>query len=123
MQNKNSKSFLFSLLFFSTSFCFAQTNDMPHHPFYIGAIAGFGSTTWQGLVPSEENQNVALMLSTPIDVEEGGSAWGVLAGYEFTRFFAIENQLYAFSRCEYSFRLHKFIQFQTRWFRGFNNPN
>ncbi|KTC88763.1 outer membrane beta-barrel protein [Fluoribacter dumoffii] len=86
----NSKLFLLSFLFLSSSSCLAETSNLPHHPFYVGAIAGFGSTTWQGLVPSEKNQNVALMLSTPIDVEEGGSAWGVLAGYEFTRFFAIE---------------------------------
>jgi len=90
VHNKNSKLFLFSFLFLSTSFCLAETDNMPHHPFYVGAIAGFGSTTWEGLVPSEENQNLALMLSTPIKVEEGGSAWGVLAGYEFTRYFAIE---------------------------------
>lgn len=76
---------------------------MPHHPFYVGAIAGFGSTTWQGLVPSEENQNIALMLSTPINVDEGGSAWGVLAGYEFTRFFAIEANYMHFSEANVHF--------------------
>lgn len=68
----------------------AETNNMPKHPFYVGAIGGFGSTTWKGLVPIKENQNVALMLSTPTEVEEGGVVSGVLAGYEFSNFFAIE---------------------------------
>ncbi|WP_454783971.1 hypothetical protein [Legionella sp. WA2024007413] len=90
MRDKKSKLFLFSFLFLSTPYCLAETENLPHHPFYIGAIGGFGSTTWTGLVPTKENQNVALMLSTPTDVEEGGSVWGVMAGYEFTRYFAIE---------------------------------
>ena len=88
MHNKKSKLFLF--LFLSTSVCLAKTKDIPQHPFYIGAIGGYGSTTWQGLVPSKENQNIALKLSTPINVEEGGSTWGIMTGYEFTPFFAIE---------------------------------
>ncbi|KTD72995.1 outer membrane beta-barrel protein [Legionella tucsonensis] len=90
MHNKKSKLFLFSFLFLSISCCLAEKSDLPQHPFYVGAIGGFGSTTWKGLVPTKENQNIALMLSTPIKVEEGGSVWGVLAGYEFTHFFAIE---------------------------------
>ncbi|KTD04290.1 outer membrane beta-barrel protein [Fluoribacter gormanii] len=89
MHNKKSKLFLLSFLFLSTP-CLAETENKPHHPFYVGAIGGFGSTTWKGLVPTKENQNVALMLSTPTSVEEGGSVWGIMAGYEFTRFFAIE---------------------------------
>lgn len=60
------------------------------HPLYIGLIGGYGSTTWHGLVPSTENQNAALNMSTPIDVEEGGATWGALLGYEFSPYFAIE---------------------------------
>ncbi|STY29603.1 Uncharacterised protein [Legionella wadsworthii] len=90
MYNKKSKLFIFSFLFLSSSFCFSETDSLPKHPFYIGAIGGWGSTTWKGLVPTKENQNVALMLSTPIDVDEGGSVWGVLGGVEFTHFFALE---------------------------------
>jgi hypothetical protein len=60
------------------------------HPLYVGIIGGYGSTTWQGLVPSKENQNAALNMSTPIDVREGGTTWGVLLGYEFSPYFAFE---------------------------------
>ncbi len=62
---------------------------LKHHA-YAGLLGGLGSTTWQGLVPSEENQNPAMSLSTPISVEEGGAVWGGVAGYEFSPFFALE---------------------------------
>ncbi|MDP3706398.1 MAG: outer membrane beta-barrel protein [Legionellaceae bacterium] len=68
----------------------AKDDDIFKHPFYVGAMGGYGSTTWKGLVPSFENQNVAMTISTPISVREGGGVWGVLAGYELTHFFAIE---------------------------------
>lgn len=90
MLNKKTTFFLFSCLFLSSPISLADTKDVSKHPFYVGAIAGYGSTTWEGLVPTEENQNPALMLSTPIRTEEGGAAWGFLTGYEFTSFFAIE---------------------------------
>jgi hypothetical protein len=86
------KSKIFLLLYFlsSTAMCLADTKKVSRQSFYVGAIGGYGATTWQGLVPAKANQNPALRLSTPIVVEEGGVAWGLLAGYEFTRFFAIE---------------------------------
>jgi hypothetical protein len=88
--DKKSKFSLVLCLFSSTSICLAASNDASRKSFYVGAIGGCGVTTWQGLVPAKENQNPALKLSTPISVEEGGVSWGLLAGYEFTRFFAIE---------------------------------
>lgn len=60
------------------------------HPLYIGAGGGYGATTWSGLVPAEDNQNVALSLSTPIAVNEGGAIWGFFAGYEVTPHVALE---------------------------------
>ncbi|MDP3559195.1 MAG: hypothetical protein Q8R79_02420 [Legionellaceae bacterium] len=60
------------------------------HPFYAGALGGYGSTTWEGLVPSDENLNLAMSMSTPIDVREGGGVWGFLAGYELNPYFALE---------------------------------
>jgi hypothetical protein len=57
---------------------------------YLGGIGGSGSTTWGGLVPTRENQNVAMSLSTPTKVTEGGGVWGFFGGYEFTPFFAVE---------------------------------
>lgn len=67
------------------------TGKINPSPFlYIGAIGGYGSTTWVGLVPEKNNQNPALILSTPINVEEGGGVWGVFVGYEFIPSFELE---------------------------------
>lgn len=60
------------------------------HPFYFGGTAGAGSTTWEGLVPTEQNQNGALVMSTPIEVEEGGGVFGSFIGYEVNPYFAVE---------------------------------
>ena len=65
-------------------------NDSARHPLYIGLSGGLGSTTWDGLVPSKEDQNGALNMSTPIQVQEGGTVWGVFIGYELFRYFALE---------------------------------
>jgi len=62
----------------------------PPHPFYLGISGGYGSTTWDGLVPKTTEQNLTLAISTPIAVREGGSIWGLVAGFEFTPFFALE---------------------------------
>lgn len=62
----------------------------PEHPLYIGVNAGFGSTTWDGLVPNAQNQNPAMSMTTPVDSHEGGLAFGVFIGYEWTRQFALE---------------------------------
>lgn len=58
--------------------------------YYIGGAVGSGYTTWGGLVPSEENRNVAMSVSTPILVREGGAVWGLFGGYEISPYFAIE---------------------------------
>ena len=64
--------------------------DVFKHSLYVGAMGGFGSTTWQGLMPKTSAQNSALSISTPIAVHEGGGVWGGTAGYEFTPCFAVE---------------------------------
>lgn len=73
------------------------------YPFYAGIRGGFGSTTWKGLVPRQENQNFALNISTPLEVKEGGGLWGAIVGYEFTPHFAIEAayQHYPYARVNY----------------------
>ncbi len=65
-------------------------NNSFRYPVYAGISGGYGSTTWNGLVPSLQNQNVALNISTPTFVQEGGGVWGLFAGYEFSPYFAIE---------------------------------
>lgn len=77
-------------LFLSTTLCQAGIINTAQHPLYVGLMGGYGSTTWQGLVPQTKNQNMALSMSTPVDVEEGGATWGVFAGYEFSPYFALE---------------------------------
>src|SRR3990167_6469109 len=76
--------------------CFAaghattKVNDKFKYPFYLGITGGYGATTWEGLVPSKDNQNFAISMSTPQYVTEGGAIWGVVAGYEFVPYFALE---------------------------------
>ena len=67
----------------------AYADPVPY-PFYFGLIAGYGSTTWKGLVPKDSNQSLALNMSTPIEVDEGGSVIGVMSGFEISSNAAIE---------------------------------
>ena len=79
--------FFCALMIIKSSFA---ADDKFTHPFYVGATGGYGATTWSGLVPNQDNQNLAMSLSTPIKVTEGGAIWGAFGGYEFNKFFAIE---------------------------------
>lgn len=83
---------LLSFLSFHSISCLANLEERSsfQNSLYVGAIGGYGSTTWEGLVPTKENQNLALSMSTPIRVKEGGRVWGVFTGYEFARSFALE---------------------------------
>ena len=73
------------------------------HPAYIGVSGGYGSTTWGGLVPDFENQNLAMSMSTPIQVNEGGGVWGAFAGYEISPFFAFELSYMNYPNAEVTF--------------------
>jgi len=79
--------FICALMIIKNSFA---ADDKFTHPFYVGATGGYGATTWAGLVPNKDNQNLAMSLSTPIKVTEGGAIWGAFGGYEFNKFFALE---------------------------------
>lgn len=57
---------------------------------YVGALGGYGSTTWEGLVPPITKRNQAIAISAPVRVEEGGEVWGLIAGYEVMPNLAIE---------------------------------
>ena len=70
--------------------CYASANPLFQHPFYLGVTGGYGKTTWGGLVPEEDKQNSAIIISTPKYVNEGGVLWGLFAGYEFIPNFALE---------------------------------
>lgn len=64
----------------------------PHvdNPWYFGAGVGYGSTTWDALVPRTSAQNSAISMSTPIQVEEGGVLWGISGGVEVFKNFQME---------------------------------
>lgn len=79
----------------TSTLCFATpaSDSSFHHPFFMGALGGYGATTWNGLVPPTtlgSDERETLSLSTPSNVTEGGSLWGVFAGYEFLPSFALE---------------------------------
>ena len=85
------------------------------YPFYLGLITGYGSTTWQGLVPSTENQNLAISMFTPVGVDEGGAIWGFWGGYEVTPFFAFEATYVRYPRAK--------VYFDEISLFSFNNNN
>ncbi|MDR3491214.1 MAG: hypothetical protein P4M12_04120 [Gammaproteobacteria bacterium] len=82
--------FLTCILCVVSSAAISYTANNITHPFYAGITGGYGSTTWGELVPSENKASVAMSMSTPTSVTEGGAIWGVVAGYELIPTFAIE---------------------------------
>lgn len=90
------------LLVFS-ALCQAENASVFKSGFYTGGIGGLGSTTWQGLVPSQKNQNDAMSLSTPVRVREGGNVWGWMAGYELSPYFALEANYMHYPKARVSF--------------------
>jgi hypothetical protein len=98
------KLVFYALLSFFTLICYGNSITPPtNHFFYLGLSGGYGSTTWEGLVPSSTNQNLAINMSTPIKVTEGGEVWGVFAGYEFIPTFAIEFNYIRYPNAQISF--------------------
>lgn len=84
---------LYTLLLSGVSLSVAaaqQAFTLSQHPIYVGFLGGFGSTTWNGLVPEHANLNEAITLSTPTHVEEGGGVWGAFVGYELFSTLALE---------------------------------
>ena len=86
---------------------FAQETTNPPiplvHPLYLGVTGGYGATTWEGLVPSPKNQNMAMKTSTPVMVREGGAVWGFFGGYELTPYFALEANYMRYPKATISF--------------------
>ncbi|STX29479.1 Uncharacterised protein [Legionella beliardensis] len=78
-------------LFIASLSCFAEGSQLFSNTIYVGLTGGYGSTTWEGLVPADKNKNGAMTISTPIHVNEGGFMWGFFSGYEFSPHFAIES--------------------------------
>ncbi len=66
-----------------------DATDFSQYPFYFGGMIGFGDTNWGGLVdPDAESDGSDV--STPVKATGTGVAWGVMGGFEFNRYFAIQ---------------------------------
>lgn len=91
-------------------------NSKFNYPFYVGVTGGYGATTWEGLVPSEKNQSVALSMSTPTSVTEGGTVWGVFAGYEFIPYFALEANYMRYPNAKVNFDPDSLFSFEHEGF-------
>jgi hypothetical protein len=83
------------------------------HPLYVGVNGGYGSTTWKGLVPTIDNQSLALKISTPTDVREGGGVGGGVLGFEFTPFFGIEANYLVYPKAEVFFDESSLFSFEN----------
>jgi len=100
-------------LFSVTSYAVSETKNIFRYPYYIGVAGGFGSTTWDGLVPSAKNRNMAMNISTPTTVDEGGAVFGFLAGYEFTQFFALEANYMHYPTAKVTFDENSLFTFEN----------
>jgi hypothetical protein len=116
MKLKILSTFLLSLSLYSFAGHLKSQDD---HRFYVGGIGGYGSSTWQGLVPSQENLNGAISISTPIHVEEGGRVWGGMFGYEFMPYFAVEGSYVSYPDAEVVFDQFSIFSFDNEGLRGF----
>jgi len=83
------------------------------HPFYFGVQNGYGSTTWDGLVPARNNQSIAMSMSTPIYVTEGGLAGGFFLGYELIPYFALEGSYVRYQDAVVDFGMDSIFYFDN----------
>ena len=83
------------------------------YPFYVGVNGGYGATTWKGLVPKIDNQNMVLSMSTPVDVQEGGGVWGGVMGFEFSSHWGVELNYLAYPRATVLFNEGSFFAFEN----------
>lgn len=79
------------------------TNSKFKYPFYLGVTGGYGKTTWEGLIPPAGKMNLAMSMSTPKEVSEGGELWGLFAGYELLPSFALEAAYMHYPNAKISF--------------------
>ncbi|HSW70760.1 MAG TPA: outer membrane beta-barrel protein [Gammaproteobacteria bacterium] len=107
--------FVIALFFsFFSEIIFAETIDGAFsYPFYLGITGGYGSTTWEGLVPDANNQNSALTILTPTYVQEGGAVWGFFGGYEFIPYFALEGSYLRYPNAQVNFSGKSLYSFQN----------
>jgi hypothetical protein len=97
-------------LSFFASCCLAKNEDgdslsylFPSKTVYFGVNIGGGYTTWKYLVDTRDAPPDPIDPSTPIAVNEGGPSWGVVAGFDVAKNFAIELQYMQFADSHISF--------------------
>lgn len=110
-------SFFAGLCFLSVSAFAGDMGEKVHDYFdnklYLGANGGWGSTTWKGLVPNLDNQNIVISISTPTDVFEGGGVYGGFLGYEISPHFAIEANYLKYPSATVFFDPNSLFSFET----------
>lgn len=107
------------IAFFLSLFSFAITakaasDEKFQHPFYVGISSGYGSTIWSGLVPPTNKVTPTLLLSTPVNVAEGGTMWGFFGGYEFIPEFAVEASYTRYPLAKITFTQKSLFTFQNK---------
>ncbi len=107
--------FLIVIAFCGSVFAYAgsTTADFDPHPFYIGVNGGYGSTTWKGLVPSQEKKSIVLNMSTPTDVREGGGVWGGVVGFDFSPWFGMDVNYLSYPKAEVFFDETSLFSFEN----------
>jgi hypothetical protein len=81
-----------------------QSYAIPANPYfhpYFGGTVGYGTSTWEYLVPNRPGAGINL--STPTSVQEGGGAWGVFGGIELLPQFAVEADYQHYPRATLNF--------------------
>lgn len=117
MNRKFIITFFLIVIALTTKYAMAASQNKFVYPFYAGVTGGHGWTTWNGLVPTE--QNGAINLSTPVYVSEGGKLWGLFAGYEFNPYFAIEAAYMHYPDANVQFDAMSLFTFENNGLSGF----
>ncbi len=81
--------FLFFSFLILPATLLANSADNPY-PFYVGASTGYGSTNWDGLVNQDSVNYPYVETSAPSAAQDKGLVYGLFAGYNFTKNFAVE---------------------------------
>jgi OmpA family protein len=88
-----------------------EPNNTIKHPLYAGLTVGYGTTTWNGLLaPSDET--FVMAVSTPTNVNEGGTIGGAFIGYEIFPSFALELSYTHYPNAKLYFDEYSLITYQ-----------
>lgn len=83
--------------------------ELTTHPFSLGIMTGYGSTTWGNLVGKHDPEATQFTIDAlndvmPIEANEGGAAWGMFLGYEFSPFFGLEGSYIQYPKATVRFK-------------------